>query len=175
MAQSLAAVDSQVNHTNNTNYEDDTDPNNQAAADDQIVQSVNENARIDLKTGRLSPEELFEIFRLLPVDLTFVDREDKVRWYSDIPDRLFLRAKSVIGRSVYNCHPPKALTKVKRILTSFHEGTSDREEYWFNLHGEKFIHIEYIAVWRDDGTYLGYLEVGQDATYLRGLTCEKRR
>lgn len=79
MAQSLAAVDSQVNHTNNTNYEDDTDPNNQAAADDQIVQSVNENARINLKTGRLSPEELFEIFRLLPVDLTFVDREDKVR------------------------------------------------------------------------------------------------
>lgn len=175
MAQNLAAVDAQVNHTNNVDYAKTANSKVKTAADDQTVQPVNENARIDLKTGQLSPEELFEIFRLLPVDLTFVDSEDKVRWYSDIPDRIFPRTKSVIGRSVYNCHPPKALPKVKQILTSFHEGTSDREEYWFNLHGEKFIHLEYIAVRRADGTYLGCLEVGQDATYLRGLTGEKRR
>lgn len=136
---------------------------------------VDPQARIDLATGQLSPAELIAIFKLLPVDLTFVDAADQVRWYSDIPDRIFPRTKSVIGRSVYNCHPPKAQPKVKKILTSFHEGTSDREEFWFSLHGERFIHLEYIAVRREDGTYLGCLEVGQDATYLRSLKDEKRR
>lgn len=164
IAKQLAATDAQVNQI--------TQPNHQEPAANL---PVDPQARIDLATGQLSPEELIAIFKLLPVDLTFVDAADQVRWYSDIPDRIFPRTKSVIGRSVYNCHPPKAQPKVKKILTSFHEGTSDREEFWFSLHGERFIHLEYIAVRREDGTYLGCLEVGQDATYLRSLKDEKRR
>jgi DUF438 domain-containing protein len=164
IAKQLAATDAQVNQI--------TQPNHQEPAANL---PVDPQARIDLATGQLSPAELIAIFKLLPVDLTFVDAADQVRWYSDIPDRIFPRTKSVIGRSVYNCHPPKAQPKVKKILTSFHEGTSDREEFWFSLHGERFIHLEYIAVRREDGTYLGCLEVGQDATYLRSLKDEKRR
>lgn len=164
IAKQLAATDAQVNQITQRNHQE---PAANLPVDPQ--------ARIDLATGQLSPEELIAIFKLLPVDLTFVDAADQVRWYSDIPDRIFPRAKSVIGRSVYNCHPPKAQPKVKKILTSFHEGISDREEFWFNLHGERFIHLQYIAVRREDGTYLGCLEVGQDATYLRSLKDEKRR
>ncbi len=164
IAKQLAATDAQVNQI--------TQPIHQEPAANL---PVDPQARIDLATGQLSPAELIAIFKLLPVDLTFVDAADQVRWYSDIPDRIFPRTKSVIGRSVYNCHPPKAQPKVKKILTSFHEGTSDREEFWFSLHGERFIHLEYIAVRREDGTYLGCLEVGQDATYLRSLKDEKRR
>lgn len=164
IAKQLAATDAQVNQITQPNHQE---PSANLPVDPQ--------ARIDLATGQLSPAELIAIFKLLPVDLTFVDAADQVRWYSDIPDRIFPRTKSVIGRSVYNCHSPKAQPKVKKILTSFHEGTSDREEFWFSLHGEHFIHLEYIAVRREDGTYLGCLEVGQDATYLRSLKDEKRR
>lgn len=141
----------------------------------QFNQIAKQLATTDAQVNQITQPNHQEPAANLPVDLTFVDAADQVRWYSDIPDRIFPRTKSVIGRSVYNCHPPKAQPKVKKILTSFHEGTSDREEFWFSLHGERFIHLEYIAVRREDGTYLGCLEVGQDATYLRSLKDEKRR
>ena len=91
------------------------------------------------------------------------------------PASLHFPGAVLIPRSGDEVHPPKAQPKVKKILTSFHEGISDREEFWFNLHGERFIHLQYIAVRCEDGTYLGCLEVGQDATYLRSLKDEKRR
>ncbi|WP_125709308.1 DUF438 domain-containing protein [Companilactobacillus zhongbaensis] len=130
------------------------------------------NVRFD--SGRLNLDELTAIFKVLPVDLTFVDATDHVKWFSNSPDRVFPRTKAVIGRAVVNCHPPKSVDKVLEILKEFHDGTSDSNEFWINLHGEKYVYIRYYALRDDDGEYLGCLEVTQDVQHIRDLEGEKR-
>lgn len=129
---------------------------------------------VRFETGRLNLDELTALFNILPVDLTFVDATDHVKWFSNSPNRVFPRTKVVIGRAVANCHPPKSVDKVLEILKEFHEGTSDSNEFWINLHGKTFVYIRYYALRDEDGHYLGCLEVSQDVTHIRALDGEKR-
>lgn len=150
------------------------------AAADQLGEKTyiraDENSlpQINFPTGSMGLTELTKVLSLLPVDITFVDSQDIVRWYSDNGDRVFPRTKAVIGRAVANCHPPKSVDKVEKILADFKSGAEDTAEFWIDLHGAKFIYIRYYAVRDDAGQYLGCLEVTQDVNGIRNLTGEKR-
>jgi DUF438 domain-containing protein len=124
-------------------------------------------------TGALDIEQLLGIFSTLPVDLTFVDAEDRVRFFSEGPDRVFARSKAVLGRLVQHCHPPKSVHIVDQILSDFRAGRQRVAEFWIELRG-RFVHIRYFAVRSPAGQYLGTLEVTQDLTPLRALTGERR-
>ncbi len=126
-----------------------------------------------LKVGFLTPEQVDLIFRHLPVDITFVDEEDTVRFYSGTPERIFPRTPSVIGRRVQNCHPPKSVHIVQRILDEFKAGRRDVAEFWINYKG-RLVHIRYFAVRDEEGRYRGTLEVTQDVTDIKALEGEKR-
>ncbi|MBC7349169.1 MAG: DUF438 domain-containing protein [Candidatus Aminicenantes bacterium] len=128
---------------------------------------------LNLRTGQLSPEQVDLMFRHLPVDISFVDENDTVIYYSDTPDRIFPRSPGVIGRKVQNCHPPKSVHVVNRILEAFKKGEKDVAEFWIEMSG-RFIHIRYFAVRDDDGRYRGCLEVSQDVTAIRALQGQKR-
>ena len=118
-------------------------------------------------------EQLKTIFNTLPVDLTFVDADDRVRFFSEGPDRVFVRPKAVVGRKVHHCHPPGSVHIVEQILDDFRSGRQNVAEFWIEL-GERFVHIRYFALRNEEKQYLGTLEVTQDATELRGLTGERR-
>jgi DUF438 domain-containing protein len=124
-------------------------------------------------TGALSFEQLRGIFAALPVDLTFVDADDRVRYFSEGADRVFERSRAILGREVHHCHPPKSVHIVEEIVSSFKAGTQHVAEFWIEL-GGRFIHIRYFAVRDDSGAYLGTLEVTQDLTRLRRLEGERR-
>lgn len=128
---------------------------------------------VQLDTGALAPNVLNQMLRSLPVDLSFVDADDRVAYYSDVPHRIFPRSAAVIGRNVSNCHPPKSVHMVEDILTKFKAGERDMAEFWIEL-GGRFLHIRYFAVRDTDGTYLGCLEVSQDVTDIRALTGQRR-
>jgi DUF438 domain-containing protein len=134
---------------------------------------VGQSGDIRLPTGNFSVEELTALLNALPVDITFVDAEDKVRFFSQSKDRVFVRATSVLGRSVQNCHPPQSLKKVTEILESFRRGSRDHADFWIQTMG-KFVHIRYFAVRDPHGRYLGTLEVTQDVTGIRALSGEQR-
>lgn len=125
------------------------------------------------RTGSLTTEELERIFAVLPFDIAFIGCDDRLKFYSDPPHRIFIRTPQAIGRLVQNCHPPKSVGKVQAILDSFKEGREDSAEFYVVLQ-EKFVHIQYYAVRSTEGEYLGCMEVTQDATHLRSLTGEKR-
>lgn len=128
---------------------------------------------IVMPTGSFSLDELTAVLNALPVDITFVDADDKVKYFSQSTDRIFVRATSVLGRSVQNCHPPQSLKKVTEILDSFRKGTRDHADFWIQM-GGKFVHIRYFAVRDPGGTYLGTLEVTQDLAPVRALSGERR-
>lgn len=125
-------------------------------------------------TGALSFEQLLGIFKTLPVDLTFVDADDRVRFFSEGPDRVFSRSKAIIGRKVHNCHPPKSVHIVDQILNDFKSGAQSMAEFWIDFQGQRFVNIRYFAVRDDAGEYLGCLEVTQDCTRIRSLEGERR-
>jgi len=128
---------------------------------------------IDLDTGYLSRKELVAMLKALPVDITFVDADDKVKYFSETPERIFVRTKSVVGRSVQNCHPPKSVHVVNEILDDFRAGRKDAESFWLRL-GSKFVYIRYFAVRGAKGEYLGALEVSQDIAPIQAIEGEKR-
>ncbi len=128
---------------------------------------------ISLDTGRLSAEQIDLMLTRLPVDISFVDENDTVVYYSATPDRIFPRSPGVIGRKVQNCHPPKSLDVVERILRAFRSGERDEAQFWIES-GGRFIHISYFAMRDGGGAYRGALEVTQDATAIRGLRGERR-
>ncbi|MCL2112542.1 MAG: DUF438 domain-containing protein [Streptococcaceae bacterium] len=128
-----------------------------------------------LPTGIMHLNELTALFNVLPVDLSFVDKDDIVRFFSG-GERIFPRAKSVVGRRVIDCHPPKSFDAVDKILKDFHAGIRDSAEFWIDLHRfNKKVYIRYFAM-RDEetGEYLGCLEVSQDITAIQNLVGEKR-
>ncbi|MHA1516266.1 MAG: PAS domain-containing protein, partial [Candidatus Heimdallarchaeaceae archaeon] len=129
--------------------------------------------QVDLGTGVLDLEILQQIFKTLPVDTTFVDKDDVVKFYSEGPDRVFIRTPSVIGRLVENCHPSKSVDKVMKIIESFKNKTLDKAEFWLEL-GDRLIFIRYFPVRNKAGEYLGVLEVTQDITDIRKIEGEKR-
>ena len=130
-------------------------------------------ALVELATGALTPEQINLMLTHLPVDITFVDETDTVRYYSGTPERIFPRSPAVIGRQVQNCHPPASVHLVKRILAAFRQGSRSSAEFWIQLNG-RFVLIRYFAVRDAGGAYRGCLEVSQDATAIRGLQGERR-
>jgi len=128
---------------------------------------------VQLPTGSLSVDQLIGIFSTLPVDITFVDAEDRVRFFSEGPDRVFARSKAVIGRMVQHCHPPRSVDVVDRILNDFRSGRQKVAEFWINFQG-RFVHIRYFPVRDAAGAYLGTLEVTQDVSGIRALEGERR-
>jgi DUF438 domain-containing protein len=127
---------------------------------------------VQLPTGSLSLQQLTRIFSTLPVDLTFVDADDRVAFFSEGPDRVFARSRAVIGRKVQHCHPPRSVEVVDRILSDFRAGRQNVAEFWIEFTG-RFVHIRYFAV-REGTDYLGTLEVTQDLTKIRKLEGERR-
>ncbi|OGG00508.1 MAG: hypothetical protein A3F83_11150 [Candidatus Glassbacteria bacterium RIFCSPLOWO2_12_FULL_58_11] len=125
------------------------------------------------ETGSLKFEQLRGLLKALPVDLTFVDDQDRVAFFSEGTKRIFSRSKTIIGRKVQHCHPPKSVHTVEKIVGDFRSGKEDVAEFWIQKEGV-FIHIRYFAVRDEQGKYLGTLEVTQDLTALRKLEGEKR-
>ncbi len=121
----------------------------------------------------LSYEILEAIFDAMPIEISFIDKEDTVRYYSKGDKRIFKRTPSVIGRKVQNCHPKKSVDKVNKILNDFREGKRDSAEFWIDLDNRK-IYIRYFAVRDKEGNYLGTLEATQDITDIQKIKGEKR-
>lgn len=128
---------------------------------------------IHLETGHFAPDELEALFKTLPIDITFVDRDDKVKFFSLGPDRVFTRNRAILGRDVRMCHPPGSVHIVEQILADFKSGKENSAAFWINMQG-KFIYIEYFALRNDAGEYLGTIEFTQDITRLRNLQGEQR-
>jgi len=124
-------------------------------------------------TGHLTFDQLWGIFSMLPVDLTFVDADNRVAFFSEGSPRVFARSRAVIGRLVQHCHPPKSVATVDRILDDFRSGREHVAEFWLTFQG-RFVHVRYFAVRSAGGTYLGCLEVTQDVTAIRALEGERR-
>jgi hypothetical protein len=138
-----------------------------------LAAEVSAEQSLQFPTGNLTLDQLKAVFATLPVDLTFIDAEDRVRYFSEGPERIFMRSKAILGRKVQNCHPPGSVHVVDKILSDFRSGQQDVAEFWINFRG-KFVHIRYFAVRDADGEYLGTLEVTQDLTPLRALEGERR-
>lgn len=136
------------------------------------VADISESDAIVFPTGNLDFKQLRGIFSTLPVDVTFVDADDTVRFFSE-GRHVFDRPKSIIGRKVHHCHPPSSVDVVEKILQDFRSGVQDKAEFWIQLHG-MFVHIRYFAVRDEKGEYLGTLEVTQDLSELRKLEGERR-
>jgi len=128
---------------------------------------------IHLPSGKLSVEELMSILNTVPFDLTFVDKEDKVKYFTQGRERVFDRNRAILGRDVRMCHPPSSVHVVEQILSDFKSGKADSAPFWIQMQG-KFIHIEYFALRNDAGEYLGTLEVSGDLTEKRTLGGEQR-
>ncbi len=122
---------------------------------------------------KLSTETLEAIFDTLPVDITFVDDADTVRYYSRGDARIFRRTPAVIGRKVQDCHPQKSLHKVEQVVSDLKAGRQDVAEFWIDFKGRK-VYIRYFAVRDKAGKYIGTLEVTQDITGLQKIEGEKR-
>jgi len=128
---------------------------------------------VALPSGRLNLKQLTGIFATLPVDITFVDADDRVVFFSEGQARIFARSKAILGRKVQNCHPPNSVHVVERILEDFRSGKQDVAEFWIQFKG-KMVHIRYFAVREEDGGYLGTLEVTQNVSPIRELSGERR-
>ncbi|MCD4817732.1 MAG: PAS domain-containing protein [Candidatus Cloacimonetes bacterium] len=126
-----------------------------------------------VETGELSHNQIEIIFNSLPIDITFIDKNDEVRYFSSPKDRFFPRSPAIIGRKVQNCHPPESVHIVEKILNSFKSGEKEKAEFHIQMRG-KFIQIRYFALRDDDNKYMGTLEVSQDITEIRKLDGEKR-
>lgn len=137
-----------------------------------IVGTTKED-RINLDRGELDQKQINLLLKHLPVDVTFVDENDQVAYYSEGMERIFPRSPDIIGRLVHNCHPPKSVRTVRRILEAFRNGEKDAAAFWLNLNG-RLIYIRYFAVRDTDGEYQGTLEVSQDLTEIKTIEGERR-
>ncbi len=135
--------------------------------------TVLDKKEVDLETGNMTVEQIKLLFNHLPVDITFVDENNKVKYFSTPKKRIFPRTKSVIGRDVHNCHPPESVHVVERIVESFRNGKKDVASFWINMRGEMLL-IQYFAVRDENGNYRGVVEVSQEVTEIRNLEGENR-
>jgi len=129
--------------------------------------------RIHLPTGSMTPAELNAVLNSIPFDLTFVDKNDTVRYFTQGRERIFARNRAIIGRQVQMCHPPSSVHIVQKIVDDFRSGKQSQAPFWITLK-DRFIHIEYFALRDENGEYLGTLEVSQDLTEKRSLKGEQR-
>ena len=130
--------------------------------------TVSKDAVLDVATGKLTLEQINLLFRHLPVDLSYVDENELVKFYSDTPHRIFPRSANVIGREVKNCHPAKSVHVVEEIVEKFRSGEQNQAEFWINKPG-LFIYVIYTAVRDENGKFRGVLEMMQDCTHIREL------
>lgn len=139
---------------------------------------VEAEGNLALKTGALTLQQVDWLFGHLPVDVTFVDEKDEVRFFSETSERIFPRSPAIIGRKVQQCHPPASVDKVQQILDAFRAGTRDVAEFWIQMARDgdepRMIHIRYFAVRDEAGSYRGTLEVTQDVSHIRTLEGERR-
>ena len=126
------------------------------------------DAVLDVATGKLTLEQINLLFRHLPVDLSYVDENELVKFYSDTAHRIFPRSANVIGREVKNCHPAKSVHIVEEIVEKFRSGEQSQAEFWINKPG-LFIYVIYTAVRDENGKFRGVLEMMQDCTHIREL------
>jgi len=129
--------------------------------------------RVQMPTGSFSIDELIATFSTLPFDLTFVDKDDTVRYFTPGKERVFDRSRAILGRKVQYCHPPKSVHIVNQIIADFKAGKQDRARFWINM-GGRLVYICYYAARDPQGNYLGTLEVTQDLTEVRSLEGEQR-
>jgi len=134
---------------------------------------LNENGAIQLPSGSFTAAEIMAILNTVPFDMTFVDRDDKVKYFTQGKERIFARSRSIINRDVRLCHPPGSVHIIEKILDDFKSGQASHATFWIQMQG-KFIHIEYFALRDTDGSYLGTLEVSQNLSDLRKLDGEQR-
>jgi DUF438 domain-containing protein len=128
---------------------------------------------IRFEPGLLTPEEIKAIFNTLPVDITFVDKDGAVKYFSQTKDRVFARPASIIGRQVANCHPPASVHVVEKIAEELKLGIKDHEDFWIRM-GDKYVYIRYFAIRNDKGEFLGIMETTQDIKPIQDITGEKR-
>lgn len=140
---------------------------------EEKAQLKEDQGRIQLPSGSFTPQELNTLLNSLPIDMTFVDKDDKVRYFSQGKERIFDRNRAILQRDVRLCHPPSSVHIVDQILDDFKSGKQDHAPFWIQM-GGKFIHIEYFAMRDEEGNYLGTLEVSQELTKLRKLEGEQR-
>jgi len=139
--------------------------------EDSLVSS--NNGSIQLPSGSFTANEIMTILNTVPVDMTFVDKNDKVKYFTQGKERIFTRSRSIINRDVRMCHPPGSVHIVEKILEDFKSGKASHAPFWIQLK-DRFIYIEYYALRDKNNEYLGTLEVSQDLTNLRKLEGEQR-
>jgi DUF438 domain-containing protein len=135
--------------------------------------TVNAPNEINLETGAMFPEQIKLVFNHLPVDITYVDENNKVRYYSSPKKRIFPRSNAIIGRDVANCHPPESVHVVEKIVEAFKNGSKEKASFWINMKNETIL-IQYFAVRDKEGVYKGVVEVSQEISEIKSLTGEKR-
>ena len=141
--------------------------------EDSLSEMNKIGGNIQLPSGNFSVEELLAILNHLPIDMTFVDKEDKVKYFSQGKERIFQRNRAILNRDVRLCHPPASAHIVDKIIDDFKSGKEDTAPFWINM-GGKMIHIEYFALRNEKGEYLGTLEVSQNIEGYRDLEGEQR-
>lgn len=138
-----------------------------------VAQLTAPEGAVSFDFGSLYPAQLSALLNTLPVEITFIDQDEIVRYFNKPKKMIFIRTKAVIGRKVQNCHPAKSLDTVMKIIQAFKSGAKDSAEFWITLNG-RFIYIRFFAVRDTEGKYLGTAEVVQDVTDIRDLQGEKR-
>ncbi|WML60331.1 DUF438 domain-containing protein [Neobacillus sp. PS2-9] len=148
--------------------EEEWKPERKALAENAITEGY-----IKMETGFLSLKQLELLLNHLPVDITFIDHEDVVRYFSHGKERIFARTKAVIGRTVQNCHPPRSVHVVEELLADFKAGKKDSEDFWIKFR-DKYVYIRYFAVRDEKGNYIGTLEFTQNIDPIKAIEGEKR-
>ncbi len=128
---------------------------------------------LKFETGLLTAKEIELMFNNLPLDITFVDKDGAVKYFSQGKERIFPRTKAIIGRQVHNCHPPASVHIVEKLVEDFKTGRKDSEDFWIKM-GGLFVYIRYFAIRDENGEYMGTMEVTQNIKPIQELTGEKR-
>lgn len=154
-------------------YDPQTKWKPQGAKEVSINEAQKSGGHIQMPSGSFSAEELLSILNTLPIDMTFVDKDDKVKYFSQGAERVFNRTRAILNRDVRYCHPPASAHIVDKIIDDFKSGKQSRAPFWINM-GGKMIHIEYFALRNEKGEYLGTLEVSHNVSVYRELEGEQR-
>jgi hypothetical protein len=151
----------------------DWKPEGFSYADNESKGALGENGTVHLPSGSFTAREIQAILNTVPFDMTFVDKDDKVKYFTQGKERIFARSRSIINRDVRLCHPPGSVHIIEKILEDFKSGAASHAPFWIQMQG-KFIYIEYFALRGENGEYLGTLEVSQDLSNARSLEGEQR-
>ncbi len=135
--------------------------------------AVDSDALISFDAGTLTAKELNSILNTIPIDMTFVGADNRVKYFTQGKERIFTRPLTILGREVKHCHPPKSVHIVEQIVEDLRSGKKDHEDFWIHM-GKQFVHIRYFAVRDKNGEYLGTLEVSQNIKPITELDGEKR-